>query len=168
LSWLDEAGLSAEGASDDDASVVVSEVASDGDASGDGVGWIVDVGGHGGRSFAVAGYPASGGGEVAECFVGSEGVVGVSPAGAVVGEVLEGVTPGVEVEEFALDGGVQPFDLSLGLGVVGSSVERVDVETDEGGVEGAETDGSSAEGVVAEDGVGESDVAEEVPEDGPE
>jgi hypothetical protein len=82
--------------------------------------------------------------------------------------VLEVVTSGVEVEEFALDGGVEAFDLSLGLGVVGSSVEWVDVETDEGGVEGAETDGSAAEGVVAEDGVGETDVAEEVPEDGPE
>lgn len=116
---------------------------------------------------AWGGAPSGRGGLAVEGFVRSQGVVNVSPALGVLMEVFDAVASDAGVE-FVLEGAVQAFDLALCLGVIGSAVDGVDVQSQEAAVE--PTDGSGvAEGggelVVAEDALWHSHVGEGVPED---
>lgn len=82
---------------------------------------------------------------------------------------------GVEVEELAVGGAVEAFDLALGLRMIRPAVEGVDAQADQAGVQPAQADVAavvdaavSPEGVVGEDGLGEADLSEELPEDAPD
>jgi len=164
---LDLDALPGDAAAAEDAVAVEADDAGAADGAEDRV-CAVDELGQRVRAGPRAGPPACDGRAVAEGFVGAKGVVDAAPGSAVDLEVSGAIASGVEVDELAHAGAVEPFDLALGLGMIRSSVAGRDAETDELGVEGADAGGTrgahGVEGVVGEDLLGEPDVAEDVPQ----
>lgn len=69
--------------------------------------------------------------------------------------------------EFAFEGSVEPFDLALGLRVIGTSMDRMNAQSDQAGIEPTEGLGGlerGPESVVAEDGIRQPELAEGLPQ----